>query len=148
MNALANHSLLSFLWNQVTPFSLTTSDGQKIYAWHILPLKTYAANEASLAAEPSGFCEDFSSSPSFKILRQTPNAKLIISCKCSLVVRSRLSISISDPFSVHGVSTLPMIPLYLHSRVCSDSSDLLSFPPCKRMPAIYPTPFDHLIFIV
>ena len=27
--------------NQVTPFTLKTSDGESIYAWHILPLKLY-----------------------------------------------------------------------------------------------------------
>lgn len=66
--------------NQVTPFSLTTADNQTLYAWHILPLPLYAQHEATLSAQPGGFCEDITATENFRLLRDDPNAKLIISC--------------------------------------------------------------------
>ncbi|KAH6657091.1 Alpha/Beta hydrolase protein [Truncatella angustata] len=67
-----------FARNQVTPFSIGTADGETLYAWHIMPLPIYLRNEDRLQAEPHGFVKDFTSTESFKILREDPNARLVI----------------------------------------------------------------------
>lgn len=72
--------------NQVIPFSLKTCDGESLYAWHILPLSLYSQHEASLTegAEGSGFCSDITKTENFRLLREDPDSKLVISCKNSL----------------------------------------------------------------
>lgn len=67
-----------FLHNQVTPFAIKGSDGNSLYAWHILPLEAYQSNEQSLWKEPSGFVEDVSTREAFRLLRDDPEARLII----------------------------------------------------------------------
>ncbi|CZT52368.1 uncharacterized protein RSE6_13700 [Rhynchosporium secalis] len=70
--------LFGFLHNQVSPFSITTLDGETLYAWHILPLGLYRKHEAALVAEPLGFALDITSRLSFRLLRNDPEARLVI----------------------------------------------------------------------
>lgn len=44
-----------FLRNQATPFSIKSSTGGTLYAWHVLPVELYRLQETALIAEPSGF---------------------------------------------------------------------------------------------
>ena len=67
-----------FLKNQVTPFSIKTADGEQLYAWHILPIELYRKNELSLVEEPIGFVSDITSRRAFKLLRDDPEARLIL----------------------------------------------------------------------
>ena len=67
-----------FLHNQVTPFSIPTQDGGSLFAWHILPVELYHRHEAALSAEPAGFVSEVASRLSFKLLRDDPEAKLVI----------------------------------------------------------------------
>ncbi|KAH7155742.1 Alpha/Beta hydrolase protein [Dactylonectria estremocensis] len=67
-----------FAQNQVTPFSMETSDGETIYAWHILPLPLYLQNEASIAAQAPGFSKDFSQTESFRLLKEDPESRLVL----------------------------------------------------------------------
>ena len=67
-----------FLRGQVTPFSIQSSMGEPLYAWHILPIELYRQHESTLIAEPSGFAEDITSRFAFKLLRDDPEARLII----------------------------------------------------------------------
>ncbi|KAF2014655.1 alpha/beta-hydrolase [Aaosphaeria arxii CBS 175.79] len=67
-----------FLRNQVTPFHITTPDEEKLHAWHILPLDTYRRNQEVLINEPSGTCFDIRERESFKLLRDDPQARLVI----------------------------------------------------------------------
>ncbi|KAM3440609.1 hypothetical protein MY4824_002057 [Beauveria thailandica] len=68
-----------FAKNQVTPFSLTTPDHESIYAWHILPLPLYYKNEDNLAVQPSGLAVDITKTEAFKLLKSSPDAKLVLS---------------------------------------------------------------------
>ncbi|TVY17905.1 Monoacylglycerol lipase ABHD12 [Lachnellula arida] len=70
--------MFGFLYNQVTPFSIKVSDGEALYAWHVLPLELYREHEASLLDEPSGFVSDITSSLAFKLLRDDPEARLVL----------------------------------------------------------------------
>ena len=67
-----------FMRRQVTPFWLTTSDGEKLLAWHILPLQLYLKNEAELQHESPGIAEDITKTLGFRLLKQNPNTKLVV----------------------------------------------------------------------
>ncbi|KAI1089392.1 alpha/beta-hydrolase [Rostrohypoxylon terebratum] len=67
-----------FARNQVTPFSLNTSDGETLYAWHILPLPTYLKHENTLQTQQPGFSSDITRTESFKLLKGDPEARLVI----------------------------------------------------------------------
>lgn len=67
-----------FLRNQATPFSIQSSIDGTLFAWHILPIESYREHEISLVAEPSGFASDITSRLAFKLLRDDPDARLII----------------------------------------------------------------------
>lgn len=70
--------IFGFLRNQVTPFSIKSSDGERLYAWHILPVELYRKHELSLVEEPIGFVSDITSRLAFKLLRDDPDARLIL----------------------------------------------------------------------
>lgn len=70
--------IFGFLRNQVTPFSITTSDGERLYAWHILPTELYRKHEDSLTEEPAGFVTDIKSRRAFQLLRNDPDARLTL----------------------------------------------------------------------
>lgn len=67
-----------FLRNQVTPFSIRTADSERLYAWHILPVELYRKHELSLVSEPVGFVSDIKSRLAFQLLRDDPEARLIL----------------------------------------------------------------------
>ncbi|KAI8958048.1 alpha/beta-hydrolase [Daldinia sp. FL1419] len=84
LNSLFWHDLnkpeyWGFARNQVTPFSLSTVDGESIYAWHILPLPTYLKHEDKLQSQPQGYSDDITKTATFKLLKDDPDARLVIS---------------------------------------------------------------------
>ncbi|KAI9763306.1 MAG: hypothetical protein M1840_000788 [Geoglossum simile] len=67
-----------FLRNQVTPFHLTTPDGETLHAWHILPLDVYRKNEKALRDEPAGLCRGIGGRKAFGLLKDDPDARLVL----------------------------------------------------------------------
>lgn len=67
-----------FLKNQVTPFSISTPDGENLYAWHILPIQLYSRYEKTLQNESAGFVANITSRIAFRLLKDDSEAKLII----------------------------------------------------------------------
>lgn len=67
-----------FLRGQVTPFSIESPSGKGLYAWHILPVEVYRQHESALIADHTGFASDIKSREAFKLLRDDPEARLII----------------------------------------------------------------------
>jgi abhydrolase domain-containing protein 12 len=67
-----------FMRNQVTPFYIKTSDNERLYAWHILPIELYRKHEPLLVAESSGFVSDVSSRLAVQLLRDDPDSRLIL----------------------------------------------------------------------
>ena len=67
-----------FLRGQTTPFAIRSSSGGLLYAWHILPVELYRQNEQALSAEPSGFALDMTFRLAFQLLRDDPNARMVI----------------------------------------------------------------------
>lgn len=84
--------------NQVTPFTLDTPDGESVYAWHITPLPLYLKNEARLTSQALGHSPDFAKTESFRLLKEDPEARLILYCKSieRLVWRLMESLSRAD----------------------------------------------------
>ncbi|KAI9771767.1 MAG: hypothetical protein M1839_002732 [Geoglossum umbratile] len=70
--------MLIILENQISPFSINTPDGEKLYAWHILPLAVYARNEQLLVEQAPGHTEDYTATESFKLLANDPESRLVI----------------------------------------------------------------------
>lgn len=67
-----------FMRNQVTPFSLKTPDGEVLHVWHILPLGLYHDYQEELCRQSSGLQDDVISTTGFKLLRDDPDALLVI----------------------------------------------------------------------
>jgi abhydrolase domain-containing protein 12 len=67
-----------FLRNQVTPFTLETGDGVTLHAWHILPLELYRRHEDELVKQPEGVAVDLADRASFRLLRDDPQALLVL----------------------------------------------------------------------
>ncbi|KAK4623563.1 Lysophosphatidylserine lipase ABHD12 [Fulvia fulva] len=70
--------VFGFLHNQVTPFEINSLDGTALYAWHILPVGLYRKNEQTLLGEDSGLVSDFTLRTAFRLLREDPEARLVI----------------------------------------------------------------------
>ncbi|KAM7194393.1 Alpha/Beta hydrolase protein [Rhypophila sp. PSN 637] len=68
-----------FAKNQVTPFHLKTVDGETIYAWHVLPLPLYGQHQQELITQPAGLSGDITKTLNFKLLKEDPNSRLVIS---------------------------------------------------------------------
>ncbi|CAD6447830.1 dd4abbea-2081-4c19-b808-f2f55b6d0643 [Sclerotinia trifoliorum] len=67
-----------FAKNQVSPFNFSTPDGETLYAWHIMPLGLYAKHEPEILEQPSGFVDDITLTKGFELLKDDPDARLII----------------------------------------------------------------------
>lgn len=65
----------------MTPFNLPTVDGVELYLWHILPLALYTQHEATFSAAPRVALDAYASSDAFRLLKEDPEARLIISCE-------------------------------------------------------------------
>ncbi|KAK8121727.1 hypothetical protein PG984_010397 [Apiospora sp. TS-2023a] len=97
-----------FARNQVTPFPIQTSDGETLYAWHILPLQAYLKNEDKLQAQPAGFVEDVTSTESFRMLREDPDARLVVyfhgnAGHIAQAIRPDSYHTLTDTSNYHGV---------------------------------------------
>jgi hypothetical protein len=71
----------------VTPFTITTPDGETLYAWHVLPLDTYIRNAKALVEpeRPSDPVEDFTKTLPFELLASTSTpARVVINCEHAL----------------------------------------------------------------
>jgi len=70
--------IFGFLHNQVPPFSIKSASGGHLYAWHILPIELYRQHEQKLLSQPSGFSSNITSHLGFQLLRDDPEAILVI----------------------------------------------------------------------
>lgn len=70
--------IFGFLRNQATPFNIQQGGSENLHAWHILPVELYHRHEEQLLAEPSGLVADFTSRTAFRLLRDDPEALLVI----------------------------------------------------------------------
>lgn len=63
----------------MTPFFITTPDGEELYGWHILPLAVYAANETQLSQQKTWSpSNNFTDSLACKLLLEDPEARVVI----------------------------------------------------------------------
>lgn len=97
-----------FLRNQVTPFSINTTDGERLHAWHILPVGLYRKNEQGLVDEPIGLVSDITSRLGFQLLRNDPDARLVVhmhgaggTIASGYRVSNYRALSAGDPDKIH-----------------------------------------------
>ncbi|KAL8773683.1 MAG: hypothetical protein Q9209_001449 [Squamulea sp. 1 TL-2023] len=64
--------------NQVQPLQIATPDGEVLYAWHVLPIAKYIANEDHLIKEQDVPAARFTDSLGFDLLSKDPNSHLVI----------------------------------------------------------------------
>ncbi|KAL8714521.1 MAG: hypothetical protein Q9220_001469 [cf. Caloplaca sp. 1 TL-2023] len=64
--------------NQVQPLDIDTPDGETLYAWHVIPIVKYTANEGALVAESASSAINFTQSLAFQLLSGDPNSRLVI----------------------------------------------------------------------
>jgi abhydrolase domain-containing protein 12 len=68
-----------FLHNQVVPFYIETEDGVKLHTWQILPLGVYDRKQRNILNQNlSGPVADITSTVNFRLLRDDPEARLVI----------------------------------------------------------------------
>ena len=67
-----------FLRGQVTPFSIKSSTGGLLYAWHVLRIELYCQHETALVAELPGYVLDVQLRLTLKLLRDDPDARMVI----------------------------------------------------------------------
>lgn len=70
--------MFGFLRGQVTPFWLQSSGGDPLFAWHVLPIELYRKHEAKLVREAPGLASNIASTTGFALLRDDPEARLVI----------------------------------------------------------------------
>lgn len=64
---------------QVTPFWLDTSDGEKLFCWHVLPLDVYLENEHEVMQKSvGGAVEDFRATIGAKLLKKDAKSKVVV----------------------------------------------------------------------
>merc|ERR1711939_501181 len=76
--SIALYTVALIAKNQITPFNFSTPDGETIYAWHVMPLGLYAKHEYEILQQPSGCAEDITKTKAFQLLKNDPDARLII----------------------------------------------------------------------
>ncbi|KAF2814906.1 alpha/beta-hydrolase [Mytilinidion resinicola] len=67
-----------FARNQITPFNLSTPDGETLYCWHILPIDAYAAHEREITRAPGGPADNFTTTVGYKLLKEDPESRIVI----------------------------------------------------------------------
>jgi pimeloyl-ACP methyl ester carboxylesterase len=68
-----------FAKNQVTPFYIPTPDGEKLFAWHVLPLGLYMEHRDELVQQPTGkIIPNPTETRNLQLMMSDPEARLII----------------------------------------------------------------------
>ncbi|KAJ4286046.1 hypothetical protein N0V90_013393 [Kalmusia sp. IMI 367209] len=81
-----NPEEFGFAKGQVTPFWLDTSDGEKLFCWHVLPLDVYLDNEVEITTTGGeGVADDFSSTLAAKLLKKDAKKTGLITDSISIV---------------------------------------------------------------
>ncbi|KAI9656274.1 MAG: hypothetical protein M1821_004937 [Bathelium mastoideum] len=70
--------VFGFAKNQITPFTIGSTDGVTLFAWHVLPLGLYEQHETAVQEQPSGVVEDITKTIGFQLLKSDPQSRLII----------------------------------------------------------------------
>lgn len=68
-----------FAHHQVTPFYIPTPDGERLHAWHVLPVALYEENHSALLSqEPHVGPIDIEKTLNFKLLAENPDSRLVL----------------------------------------------------------------------
>lgn len=69
-----------FVEGQVQPFYLETSDNERLFCWHVLPLDVYLQNEEQLAmgTTTGEIVDELKGTMGEKLLRADPEARVVV----------------------------------------------------------------------
>jgi hypothetical protein len=101
-----------FAKNQVTPFYLNTTDGESIFAWHVLPLGLYMEHRDELAELETGIETNPAERRSLQLLKDDPEARLIIHCVYPSYSNPKAPIRSSYPDIPSHLNTTKRTPSY------------------------------------
>lgn len=87
--------------NQVRPFNVTTSDGEVLFAWHVLPVALYTEHEKNLLEESEGLPMSIEKTRAFKLLTSDPESRLVINCPRDSLFKDKFRTR-ADLNLVHG----------------------------------------------
>jgi hypothetical protein len=57
---------------------LDTTDGEKLFCWHVLPLDVYLANENELVQKATGIVDDLKETVGYKLMKKDPKTKIVV----------------------------------------------------------------------
>ncbi|KAF1835365.1 alpha/beta-hydrolase [Decorospora gaudefroyi] len=77
-NDLNHPEQFGFAHCQATPFFIKTRDGEKLHAWHVLPIGLYQQNAKRLVTQDRNRGRDISKGLNFRLLKEDPEARLVI----------------------------------------------------------------------
>jgi hypothetical protein len=122
----------------LAPFSIETSDGEYLYAWHILPKELYRKHELPLVAEPeSGLMLDalavadwamnVASIPSSRILifAQSMGTAVSIAVSKNLALQPPPVVFAGTILVAPFVDVVTLVATYRSSRCCSTTFNAL-----------------------
>ncbi|KAF2192623.1 hypothetical protein K469DRAFT_315496 [Zopfia rhizophila CBS 207.26] len=75
---VSNPESFGFAKGQVTPFNLSTADGETLYCWHVLPLDVYLEYETEIVQKASGPVEDMTTTVGYKLLKRDPESQVVV----------------------------------------------------------------------
>ncbi|KAF2738371.1 hypothetical protein EJ04DRAFT_586939 [Polyplosphaeria fusca] len=75
---VSNPEEFGFAKGQVTPFNLTTADGESLFCWHVLPLDVYLKHENEIAQKATEHAEDLTLTVGYKLLKKDHKSKVVI----------------------------------------------------------------------
>jgi hypothetical protein len=98
--------LIVFPEGQVQPFWLDTTDGEKLFCWHVLPLDVYLQNEDQLvmSTRTGEVVDELKGTAGEKLLRNDPEARVVINFH-GVSIFSSLDLSVTVPsqfFCLHA----------------------------------------------
>lgn len=62
----------------MTPFNLTTSDGETLFCWHVLPLDVYLEHENELVQNTLGAVDDLRETLGYKLLKRDAKGRVVV----------------------------------------------------------------------
>lgn len=66
-----------FAKHQITPFNISTPDGETLYAWHVLPLNVYAKHRESLVSGHAGDLQEWRAAILSRVTQDSPDATVV-----------------------------------------------------------------------
>ncbi|ORY19857.1 Alpha/Beta hydrolase protein [Clohesyomyces aquaticus] len=77
-NNVSNPESFGFAKGQVTPFNLSTSDGETLFCWHVLPLDVYLNHESEIVQKVTGMVDDLTTTVGYKLMKKDHKSRVVV----------------------------------------------------------------------